>query len=245
MRAGILVLSPSGCLAFNAPAVRQVVLLYFLVPPRNALTNVNRDDLVPFVLRVLPRLVPSELQRSFALGSDGYPSEACWQYAVSRVFNASLPEGSLSPDVGHEFDSKGRVDFYVNSAYHWGVELTREHDRLQQHFACFLLKNATYNTFRANPNELTAHQVHQDGTYYGMIAQGDIHHWVVLDFCHARPVTWIDDNRVLHIVYNEALDGAAVWQRGQCIREIDFMNSIQAMQRGFSNLAVTPTSPQK
>ncbi len=82
--------------------------------------------------------VTSELQRSFALGSDGYPRSvlAIRSPAVPCLQRESLPEGSLSHDVSQsEFDSKGRVDFYVNSAYHWGViELTREHDRLQATF---------------------------------------------------------------------------------------------------------------
>lgn len=42
-----------------------------------------------------------------------------------------------SPDVGKLFGSNGFLDFYVDSERKWGVEITRNGDRLEEHCARF------------------------------------------------------------------------------------------------------------
>lgn len=225
IRAGILVLVPGNRLCFSAPAVRQVVLLHYLAPARSPLQGVAVDDLKGFFLRALPRIDPVRLRESYALGADGFPSEACWQYVICCILNAALPEGCVSPEVGHVFDSKGRVDFYVNTSYGWGIELTREHDRLQQHYARFQPK----------------------GTYYRMLEQKVIRHWLLIDFCHEKPSSWIADDHVLHVVFAaDTWDSAAVWQNGTRIDTVSFLGEVQeSLRRGMSTLQVTPTTPMK
>ena len=245
VRAGILVLHPStGHLTFSAPAVRQVVLLRYLAPARQSPSEPVSDGLQAFLLRALPRIDSLRLQQSYALGADGYPSEACWQYLLCSVLNDSFPMDSVSPDVGHKFGSKGRVDFYINSTYGWGIELTREHDRLEQHFLRFLPKGTKYHVVTSKGcEERTSDE--RPGTYYGMIAQGTLRQWLLVDFCHDIPTTWIDDSHVLHVVHTANLDGAVLWQCGRRIAAIDFLNSVQALQRGLSGIHVSPTTPQK
>lgn len=226
VRLGILAQTSPNYVNFSAPVVRQAVLLYYLAPARSPLDDVDPDDPLAFFLHALPRIDPAKLAMSYALGADKLPSEACWQLVTHSIFNSALPEGCISPEVGHEFESKGRVDIYVNTKYGWGVELTREHSRLKEHFDRF----------------------QPEGRYFGMLERKAIRHWLLIDFCHTKPQerTWIDDPHVIHVVYDSTtFESAQVWQQKQQIAAVEFVGGRDTLRRGLSKLQLEPTSPSK
>ncbi|RHZ47779.1 hypothetical protein Glove_567g20 [Diversispora epigaea] len=77
---------------------------------------------------------------------------------VSRFYNCSPENASISADVSPVFGSVGFPDFYVNGDVCWGIELTREGDRLREHAKRF-----------------------EKGGKYANIPLKD---WVIIDFRH-------------------------------------------------------------
>lgn len=221
---------------FSAPVVRQVILLRRLRPVSRPLEL--RNSLFDFVIAALPRLDPSWLAKTAGncLNKDLLPSEAFWQYACWKALSSALPKGQMSPDVGHAFDQKGRVDFYINHEFHWGIELTREGSRLDKHYARFF----------------------KGGVYHGLVTSGVIQQWLLINFCCKLPRKDIDakETRVLHVVYAPDFKSVTVYQSRQPVgppivlvgEQADAEDEDRAvLARGMSslNLHVVPTTPDR
>jgi hypothetical protein len=92
----------------------------------------NAADILEFITDIItifsPRLISTK--RRIGPGCIQRPPEAQYQDEFYRCCH-SYSKGSLV--TFPEFGTKnGRVDFYI-SAKHWGVELLRNGDRLEQH----------------------------------------------------------------------------------------------------------------
>src|SRR5262249_31881014 len=99
-----------------------------------------------FLLQTIKCMSPSKLSKSFGRSPESSNSlergpeesrlyERGWQMEWYRTATTIVPiEASISADVGPVFNpSAGFLDFYVNRELCWGVELTREGDRLLDH----------------------------------------------------------------------------------------------------------------
>jgi len=96
--------------------------------------NLSLKNFDEFVLRTIERMRPSVLYNSFGRGADDRLLERTWQMEWYRTARSVLPKGTtISPDVGHVFGSEGFLDFYVDGALGWGIELVREGSELKKH----------------------------------------------------------------------------------------------------------------
>ncbi|PKC00883.1 hypothetical protein RhiirA5_427567 [Rhizophagus irregularis] len=118
-------------LTFSAPIMRSVLSNYLF----NAPLNVNQSPsstFDEFLLRTIERMSSSTLKES--LGKGSYLYERTWQMEWFRTAKTVIPENaSVSSDVGGSFGSVGFLDFYVDNGHCWGVELTREGEKLKKH----------------------------------------------------------------------------------------------------------------
>lgn len=118
-------------LMFSAPIMRSILSNYLFKAP----LNVNQSPTATFdefLVRTIERMSPSTLKES--LGKGTYLYERTWQMEWFRTAKTVVPENaSVSSDVGSSFGSVGFLDFYVDNGYCWGVELTREGEKLNEH----------------------------------------------------------------------------------------------------------------
>ena len=188
-------------------------------------------ELFDFFVASLPRLDPSWLEATAptCMNKDLRPSEAFWQYACWTALSSALPREHMVPDVGHAFDEKGRVDFYINHLRGWGIELTREGSRLKEHYDRFF----------------------KGGVYHRMVEGKTIKQWLLVNFCLKRPRRDIHDARVVHVVYAPDYRGMAVWRMGQKVADIRLVGKaedpIPELTRGMSQLGKNspPRTPVK
>ena len=109
--------------------------------------------------------MPSQFVNTHSHGTDGIPYERLFQMEFYRIARSILPDDCfVNPDVGYCFFTAGFMDFYVNSNVCWGIELLRNNESWDEHFARFLPK----------------------GRYGPMISQGYIKEWALLD-CRTTP----------------------------------------------------------
>jgi len=100
------------------------------------------QNLEDFIETCLGEMRPSVLINSFGRSKgtsisnlDGNLKEASWAMEFYRIGFYILPENCiLSAEVGGVFDSKGSIDFYINSSRKWLVELVRDSDLVQNHW---------------------------------------------------------------------------------------------------------------
>ncbi|CAG8814776.1 1029_t:CDS:2, partial [Cetraspora pellucida] len=147
---------------FSAPIMR-VVLSYYLFTSPVKFKSLPAKTFDEFLLRTIERMSPSILSESFGKGAKSGPNshlyERSWQMEWYRTATTAVPENtSISADVGPVFGSVGFLDFYVNGELCWGIELTREGDRLKKH----------------------AERFEQDGEY----ANIPLKDWAIIDFRH-------------------------------------------------------------
>jgi hypothetical protein len=92
------------------------------------------SDFKEFLFMVLQKLDPTKLRESLGRATNDILLEHSWQMEFYRVASSCLGRQShISPDVRHIFGSSGYIDFYVNGDKQWGIELTREGSKVQEH----------------------------------------------------------------------------------------------------------------
>ncbi|CAG8660882.1 7085_t:CDS:1 [Funneliformis caledonium] len=105
------------------------------------LIKVPTPNFEEFLKRTIERMSPSTLINSYGKGKglDAHLLERTWQMVWYRTATTVAPKDtSVSPDVGATFSANGFLDFFVNSDYCWGIELTREGNRLKEHAERFV-----------------------------------------------------------------------------------------------------------
>ncbi|CAG8554230.1 3495_t:CDS:1 [Acaulospora colombiana] len=149
----------SGKIQFTAPIMR-IVLSYHLFTSSGLKSYTTNFD--EFLLRAIERMRPSRLYRSLGRGrseSDSRLFERSWQMEWYHSATSVVPADTLiSADVGPVFGSAGFLDFYINGEVCWGIELTREGERLKEH----------------------AERFEEDGEY----AEIPLKKWAIIDFRH-------------------------------------------------------------
>lgn len=175
-----------------SPVLKTILQHWWVRPPPDAGASVQAglEGFFAFLCRTIRCLDPQRLSTS--LSKSSYTAKTTnneeidtllesalqleWYRASCRV----LPHGySLSSDVGRVFDSAGRIDFYVNTTLCWGIEIAREGIRLGAHLARF----------------------RPGGIYHGMVTNGALKHWIVVNFCTTLPNTIEPD--VLYVNYDK------------------------------------------
>ena len=96
-----------------------------------------------FLTKTISRMDKSLLKFSRGQTSTEIPLEAAWQMEFYTRAVSYLPMNiNISPEVGKVFGIDGRLDFYVNGGKQWGIELTRESSKLQEHLDRFGVNGA-------------------------------------------------------------------------------------------------------
>ena len=136
VRSGLVTHAGNNRMQFAAPLMR-IVLGQRLFTAQLTITDKPRDtDFYAFLRLSIQRMRPSVLRKSMSHGSgaDAALYERMWQMEWYRAASSAVPENvTISPDVGPVFGSSGFLDFYVNGAYQWGVELSREGQKMKDH----------------------------------------------------------------------------------------------------------------
>lgn len=197
--------------ALSSPAVKSILLSRWLRPP--APRDAYLDGFHDFIHRAIQKLNPRRLDTSLSTSAnEGRLLESMWQHEFYLAACTVLPaEFSLSSDVGREFDSDGRVNFYINSKLGWAIEITREGLLLEESRARFM----------------------EGGIYYEMVQAGDIKEWIVLDFCAKRPSKQLP--HVLYAVYSN--DYRSIKLYGESVSvPVELALVDNAMCRGLSSV---------
>lgn len=105
------------------------------------------------------------VQGKLSTAGKARPLEAQYQDEFYRAFNAVVPCGvPISSERSRKGD--GRIDFWIPQK-RWGVELLRDHDRVDEH--C--------NRFK------------KGGRYYPWIEAGMLEDWVIIDCATSWPTS--------------------------------------------------------
>ncbi|GBC46001.2 P-loop containing nucleoside triphosphate hydrolase [Rhizophagus irregularis DAOM 181602=DAOM 197198] len=129
-----------------------------------------------FLLRTIERMSSSTLKES--LGKGSYLYERTWQMEWFRTAKTVIPENaSVSSDVGGSFGSVGFLDFYVDNGHCWGVELTREGEKLKEH----------------------AKRFESDGIY----AEIPLKQWAILDFRRNTKQVIMPKKNFWYVLYSD------------------------------------------
>ncbi|KAK2462613.1 hypothetical protein APHAL10511_005346 [Amanita phalloides] len=111
------------------------------------------DDLPRFAslydlsIKVISRFVPSRLasrEPRVGAGFSERPPEALYQDEFYRcLFDVTRGNVAISPEfaTAQKARKEGRIDFFIPNAQ-WGIELTRDGDRLNEHASRFRAKGA-------------------------------------------------------------------------------------------------------
>ncbi|PKC55118.1 hypothetical protein RhiirA1_446908 [Rhizophagus irregularis] len=162
-------------LTFSAPIMRSVLSNYLFKAP----LNVNQSPsstFDEFLLRTIERMSSSTLKES--LGKGSYLYERTWQMEWFRTAKTVIPENaSVSSDVGGSFGSVGFLDFYVDNGHCWGVELTREGEKLKKH----------------------AERFESDGIY----AEIPLKQWAILDFRRNTKQVIMPKKNFWYVLYSD------------------------------------------
>lgn len=231
--------APDEEVDFAAPVVRQVALSRFIVPNVD-MTRPHFDSLAKLLEHALMRFGsltrtihshsshrfnPEHLRLSLTRSSDDENApiwEAQWQSEFYLATAQLLPPGvTISPEVGKIFDSDGRLDFIINGSRGWGVELVRNSSTLAKHVSRF-----------ANG--------------HGMVENGTVKDWVVLDFClpSSTPRPEHQQLRVWRIVYDEAYASATIHRAGCDPVRVEFRGNYEQHQQLTQGLPpATPPTP--
>ncbi|PKK41271.1 hypothetical protein RhiirC2_806071 [Rhizophagus irregularis] len=95
-----------------------------------------------------------------------------------RTAKTVIPENSsVSSDVGGSFGSVGFLNFYVDNGHCWGVELTREGEKLKEH----------------------AKRFESDGIY----AEIPRKQWVILDFWRNTKQVIMPKKNFWYVLYSD------------------------------------------
>jgi len=127
-------------LDFAAPLIRLAYL-------QNRVGSMQRSVMAPknfreFLTLVFAAMNPKTLQASLGIGSDGRLLERVWQMEFYRAATQVLPESIfISVDVGAVFGSSGFIDFYVDDARDWAIELLRDGNDVEEHCRRFEADN--------------------------------------------------------------------------------------------------------
>ncbi|CAG8471478.1 20193_t:CDS:2 [Racocetra fulgida] len=137
---------PNEQMQFSAPIMRVIPSHYLFTAPIKLGPSPTRtfDE---FLMRTIELMSAYNLHQSLGngCGNNSYLYERSWQMEWYRTATTVVPVGtSISADVGAVFGSVGFLDFYVNGEHCWGVELTREGNRLNEHATRFEI-DGTYN----------------------------------------------------------------------------------------------------
>ncbi|CAG8596882.1 1962_t:CDS:2 [Dentiscutata erythropus] len=128
-------IGPNEQIQFTAPIMRVILSHYLFTAPLN-FESLPARTFDEFLLRTIERMNPDNLRQLLGKGcdNDSYLYERSWQMEWYRTAVSVVPAGtSISADVGAVFGSVGFLDFYINGELCWGVELTREGNRLNEH----------------------------------------------------------------------------------------------------------------
>jgi hypothetical protein len=171
---------------FTAPIFR-IVLSHHLFTSQ--LAKDPTPDFEEFLKRTIERMSPSTLINSYGGGIDSHLLERTWQMEWYRTATTVVPmHTSVSPDVGAIFGANGFLDFFVNSDYCWGIELTREGNRLKEHAERFL-----------------------NGGKYKI----PMKNWAIIDFrCHQKEVRELKTN-FWYVLYSNDFKSVTIKRNGQ------------------------------
>jgi hypothetical protein len=120
-----------GAVCFLSPAVERLAFFELYASPRARLDVSSLGD---FIKRTLFAMRADFLRNNLGVSRTGVLLERVWQAEVYRAATSILPIGTfISHEVGHIFNTRGMVDFYVNDTKQWLIEITRGGDKLREH----------------------------------------------------------------------------------------------------------------
>jgi hypothetical protein len=126
------------------------------------------------------------IQGKLSTAGKARPLEAQNQDEFYRAFNAVVPCGvPVSSEWSHHGD--GRIDFWIPQKK-WGVELLRDHDRVDEH--C--------NRFK------------KGGRYYPWIKAGMLEDWIIIDCATSLPTSGMRSRFVNALVWTTVVSQLCV-----------------------------------
>jgi hypothetical protein len=145
---GFLDLNPANQYTFASPLQQQIWSWRLLPSPNYQLPY---QDVFSFVKDTVARFRPSQLTGSDRpVGASDYrPREAQYQEEYYRCVH-KVTDGNvqISPEYAAAAGTRaGRIDFLIPSKK-WGIELTREGDKLDEHVSSFANKDAYEHWFQ-------------------------------------------------------------------------------------------------
>jgi hypothetical protein len=104
-------------------------LAYFFSETQGA----DPTDLRTFIIDVVQRFSPTQLQGTESKDTESRIMEAQWQQEFYRAAASLLPHDAvISPEYGREQGAQGQVDFYI-AKYRWMIEILREGIDMSKH----------------------------------------------------------------------------------------------------------------
>ncbi|CAG8518293.1 3254_t:CDS:2 [Funneliformis caledonium] len=175
---------------FTAP-ILLIILSHHMIDSN--LKSLQRDptsqDFNEFLIRSIERMSQHILLESYGRGVNSRLYEAGWQNEWYRSAVSVVPIGtSISANVGYVFGSDGYLDYYVNGEICWGIELTREGNRLAEH----------------------ANRFYENGKYKNI----PLKEWIILDFRHnSKTINELKQN-FWYILYSDDYSSVTIKRYG-------------------------------
>jgi len=117
-----MVIDDGGKISFAAPIIQNKALAYFF-GDRSGTKPATLSD---FIISVVQRFSPKQLNESESRDTQSRLMEAQWQQEFYRAAGSALPQNVIiSPEYGREQGAEGQVDFYI-AEYKWMIEILRE-----------------------------------------------------------------------------------------------------------------------
>lgn len=173
VRNGILVQEDKFSLQFSSPIIFDVMLRALMTTGIYPEPTVASFEAV--LTEILRRIDGRRISQNAELRPD--PLEDAWQkqFYVAATSTINIRDGIVVTEAGYRFGhADAFMDFYLDGNLQWGVELTREGSRLEEHVSRFTT---------------------------GRYASFGLKNWVVIDFRRTTPnLTTLCDN-VWYVVY--------------------------------------------
>jgi len=131
-----LLVAQNNILVFPSPSHQRSFLMAY---HKNPFSHDDLPSFEAFLVRVMQRFSSAQLLSSLSrTKADGSILERQWQNEFYRAAKSILGSGiAISPDTGAYFNSKGFLDFYINSSLQWGIEILREGIDMKKHMERF------------------------------------------------------------------------------------------------------------
>ncbi|KAG8777111.1 hypothetical protein FRC15_011526 [Serendipita sp. 397] len=194
---GYIDLSVDGHYDFASPLIRQL-WSWHLLP--DADYQLPYSDLFSFVEATVALFRPSQLTGSDRRvgASDHRPPEAQYQIEYYRCVH-QIADGNvgISPEYAAAVGSRaGRIDFFIPSKK-WGIELTRDGSKLNDHASRF----------------------EASGAYGQWLATSDMVDYVLLDFRHTKPKqSYPGIMNLYHVVFDGDLTRLKIYDNALHLR---------------------------